>query len=86
MNSRPPFILASASPRRRDLLAQIGVTPDVVDPANIDETPHKNERPKDYALRIASKKAAAVAPRHKGSIILTADTLVAVGRRILPKA
>ena len=80
------LILASASPRRLDLLGRIGVAPDVVDPADIDETPLKAELPTDYAQRIAAAKAAAVAPRHPGALILAADTVVAAGRRILPKA
>lgn len=80
------LILASASPRRLDLLARIGLTPDAVDPADIDETPLKAELPADYARRIAAAKAAAVAPRHAGALVLAADTVVAAGRRILPKA
>ncbi|WP_394805446.1 Maf family protein [Kordiimonas aestuarii] len=80
------FVLASASPRRRDLLAQIGITPDVIAPADLDETPHLRELPKAYAERLAREKAAAVAPAHKGAVILAADTVVACGRRILPKA
>ncbi|MCE7795542.1 Maf family protein [Sphingobium sufflavum] len=80
------LILASASPRRRDLLAQIGVTPDAIDPADIDETPRKAELPAVYAARIAAEKAAVVAARHPGAAILSGDTVVAVGRRILPKA
>ncbi len=80
------LILASASPRRLDLLAQIGVTPHAIDPAHIDETPHKGELPKDYALRMAAEKAAPVAVRHAGALILAGDTVVACGRRILPKA
>jgi septum formation protein len=80
------LILASASPRRRDLLARIGVEIAAVDPAEIDETPLPRERPADYARRLAAAKAAAVAPRHAGAVILAADTVVAVGRRILPKA
>jgi septum formation protein len=80
------LILASASPRRLDLLARIGVEVAAVDPAHIDETPHKGELPGRYAARIAAEKAAAVAPRHEGAIILAADTVVAAGRRILPKA
>jgi septum formation protein len=79
------LILASASPRRKDLLARIGVGPDAIDPADIDETPGKGELPRDYAIRMAAEKAAAVAPRHKGALVLAADTVVAVGRRILPK-
>jgi septum formation protein len=80
------FVLASASPRRLDLLARIGVTVDAVDPAHVDETPLRNELPVAYARRIAAAKAEAVAPRHVGSIILSADTVVAAGRHILPKA
>ena len=86
MPGRAPFILASASPRRRDLLARIGVTPDLIDPAACDETPHKGELPLAYARRIAAEKAALVAARHPGAVILAADTVVALGRRILPKA
>ncbi|WP_282606420.1 nucleoside triphosphate pyrophosphatase [Pelagibius sp. Alg239-R121] len=81
-----PLILASASPRRLDLLCQIGVEPDSVDPAEIDEIPARQELPADYARRMAQEKALAVAPRHPGAFILAADTVVAVGRRILPKA
>jgi septum formation protein len=80
------LILASASPRRRDLLARIGVEVAAIDPAEIDETPRPNERPVDYARRIAAAKAEIVAPRHPGAVILAADTVVAAGRRILPKA
>ncbi|RMB01481.1 Maf family protein [Eilatimonas milleporae] len=81
-----PLVLASASPRRHDLLAQIGITPDLVDPADIDETPHTGETPKIYAERMAREKTGTVAARHSGAVILGADTVVAVGRRILPKA
>ena len=80
------LILASASPRRLDLLARIGVEVAAVDPAEIDEAPLPAEIPADYARRIAAAKAAAVAPRHAGAVILAADTVVAAGRRILPKA
>lgn len=80
------LILASASPRRLDLLAQIGVTPDAVDPADIDETPRKAELPALYAARVAAEKGAVVAARHPGALVLSGDTVVAVGRRILPKA
>nr|WP_221237004.1 nucleoside triphosphate pyrophosphatase [Roseospira goensis] len=79
------MILASASPRRRDLLAQIGVTPDRIDPADLDETPLPRELPRDHARRLARAKAAAVAARHPGAYVLAADTVVARGRRILPK-
>ena len=83
---RTPLILASASPRRLALLETIGVRPDAVVPADIDETPHKNEIPRDYALRVAGDKAAAVASLKPDAYVLAADTAVAVGRRILPKA
>lgn len=81
----PRLILASASPRRLDLLARIGVVPDAVRPADIDETPAKTERPADYAARMADEKAAAVAATEPDALILAADTVVAAGRRILPK-
>ncbi|MCF8709782.1 Maf family protein [Rhizorhapis sp. SPR117] len=79
------LILASASPRRLDLLAQIGVIPDAVDPAEVDETPLKAELPVHHACRLSAAKGAAVASRHPGALILSGDTVVAVGRRILPK-
>ena len=81
-----PLVLASASPRRVELLGRLGLTADAIDPADIDETPRKDERPPLYARRMAAEKARAVAPRHSGSIVLAADVVVAVGRRILPKA
>lgn len=82
------LILASASPRRKELLAQIGVEPERIAPADIDETPHKKELPRDYALRMAVEKAARVAAEEKdqNAFVLGADTVVACGRRILPKA
>lgn len=79
------LILASASPRRRELLAQIGITPDQILPADIDEIPGKAELPKPYALRLATEKAQTIRKDHKQSYILAADTVVAVGRRILEK-
>jgi septum formation protein len=79
------LILASASPRRLDLLARIGVVPDAVDPAHIDESVPKGELPRVHALRLAIEKAEAVAARHSQALVLAADTVVAVGRRILPK-
>ena len=79
------LVLASASPRRLDLLARIGVAPNAVDPADIDESVPAGELPRVHALRLAEEKAAAVAARHPQSLILAADTVVAVGRRILPK-
>lgn len=81
----PRLILASSSPRRRDLLAQIGVTPDDVRSPDIDEVPRKGELARPYAERMASEKALAV-PRADGEVILAGDTTVAVGRRILPQA
>jgi septum formation protein len=82
----PLLVLASASPRRLALLRQIGLEPDHVDPAAIDETPRPGEIPSEHALRLAAAKARTVAPRHPGAFILAADTVVACGRRILPKA
>jgi septum formation protein len=88
--SSKPFVLvlASESPRRLALLAQAGITPDAVQPASIDETPNRNELPREYALRLAKEKAAAAAKAWRGdpALILAADTVVACGRRILPKA
>jgi septum formation protein len=79
------LILASASPRRLDLLARIGVVPDAVLPADIDESVPKGELPRDHALRLAREKAEAVAANEPDALVLAADTVVAVGRRILPK-
>jgi septum formation protein len=64
----------------------MGVVPDLIDPANIDETPQKNELPAGYARRMACAKATAIATAHRGAIIIGADTVVACGRHILPKA
>ncbi|MEC9268536.1 MAG: Maf family nucleotide pyrophosphatase [Pseudomonadota bacterium] len=87
MTQKRPFVLASASPRRLDLLAQIGIVPDRVRPAEIDETPMRDELPRPLAQRLAEGKALAVAEAEgAGCAILAADTVVAVGRRILPKA
>lgn len=82
-----PLVLASASPRRRDLLAQIGIAPDLILAANIDETPNRDEMPAAYARRMAVEKAAAAATREipDGAAILAGDTVVARGRMILPK-
>lgn len=80
------LILASSSPRRLQLLAQSGIIPALVDPADIDESPLKNEQPHHHALRLAEEKARVVAARHAGKVILAADTVVGVGRRILPKS
>ena len=81
-----PLVLASASPRRLDLLRQIGLVPAFVDPAQLDETPLPRELPAAHAKRLAGAKADAVLPRHPGVFLLAADTVVACGRRILPKA
>ena len=80
------LILASASPRRLDLLAQLGIVPDAVYPADIDETALRNETPRLLAQRLARAKALAVAPRAPDAFVLAADTVVAVGLRVLPKA
>jgi nucleoside triphosphate pyrophosphatase len=80
------LILASSSPRRRELLAQIGIVPDAIEPADIDETPRKGELPLRHAQRLATEKARLVAERHPGAFVLGADTVVGCGRRILPKA
>lgn len=82
----PPLVLASASPRRLDLLRQVGREPAEIDPADIDESPLARELPRAYALRMATAKLAAVVPRHAGAIVLAADSVVVCGRRILPKA
>ncbi len=80
------LILASASPRRVELLKQIGVTPDAIIPADIDESSLKAEHPKDLALRLAIEKARAVAATHADCYVLAADTTVACGRRLLDKS
>lgn len=84
--AHPRLVLASASPRRLDLLAQIGLTPDEVTAADINETPLKSETPRRLALRLAAAKAALVAQTRPEAFVLAADTVVAAGRRILPKA
>lgn len=85
MGLNPILILASSSPRRRDLLARLGVVPARIAAPDIDETPRKGEVPRVYALRMAEEKAVAV-PRDAGEIVVAGDTTVAVGRRILPQA
>lgn len=80
------LILASASPRRLELLAQIGIVPDQVVPADIDETPISDESPRRLALRLAEEKARAIAKANGGAFVLAADTVVACGRRALGKA
>lgn len=81
---RPRLILGSGSPRRLELLAVLGITPDAVTPPDIDETPRKAELPRDYCARIAAEKRAAI-PADPEDIALSADTTVALGRRILGK-
>jgi septum formation protein len=80
------LILASASPRRLDLLAQVGRVPSLVEPADIDETPLPAEAPRDHARRLAIGKAALIAGRRPNAAVLGADTVVSCGQRILPKA
>lgn len=80
------LILASASPRRIELLAQIGIVPDAVIPADIDETPLKGELPRMLAVRLARGKAEKVASANPGAVVLAADTVVACGRRSFGKA
>ena len=83
---RPPLVLASASPRRLDLLARLGIVPERVIATDIDETPCKGEIPRPHAARLALAKAEAAAAMAPAGIVLAADTVVGVGRRILPKA
>ena len=87
-SNSPLLVLASESPRRKALLAQAGIVPHAIAPAAIDETPHKDEPPRLYALRLACAKAEAARAAWRGdaAVILAADTVVACGRRILPKA
>ena len=82
----PPLVLASASPRRLDLLRQVGFEPTEIDPPDVDETPAPHEEPRTYALRMAASKLAAVVPRHPGAVVVAADSVVVCSRRILPKA
>lgn len=81
-----PLILASASPRRRDLLRQIGIVPAEILAADLDETPQKSETPRALALRLCQAKAGVVAKLRPAALVLAADTVVGLGRRILPKA
>lgn len=91
IDARPKLVLASASPRRLELLQQAGLDADALLPTDVDETPQRNELPRTLAARLASEKAAAAIkirsyqPQLEGSFLLAADTVVAVGRRILPK-
>ncbi|MBT52228.1 MAG: septum formation protein Maf [Mameliella sp.] len=84
MTDRPKLILGSGSPRRRELLAQLGVTADDIRPPDIDEDPKKGELPRPYCVRLAREKAQAI-PSDADEIVLSADTTVALGRRILGK-
>jgi septum formation protein len=92
MIGRPKLVLASGSPRRLSLINQVGIEPDALRPADIDETPKRGELPRAYATRLARNKAEAalgmvrIDDELKGAYILAADTVVGVGRRILPKA
>jgi len=85
-SSPPTLILASASPRRLALLQKIGVVPDEVIPADVDETPWPQELPRPHVERLARDKATAIAKGRQGAFVLGGDTVVACGRRILPKA
>jgi septum formation protein len=80
------LILASASPRRVELLTRIGVVPDAVVPADLDETPLPKEKPRGHVVRLACAKAAAISATYPEALVLAADTVVAMGRRLLPKA
>jgi septum formation protein len=90
--TRPKLVLASASPRRLSMLEQMGLIPDRLEPAYVDESPQRMELPRDLAIRLARTKALtaqrrmAVEDDFRGALVLAADTVVAVGRRILPKA
>ena len=80
------FILASGSPQRKALLQQIGMMPKAIEPADIDESEKKHEKPAAYVKRMALEKAMAIAKKHPGEVVLGADTVVAVGNKILHKA
>lgn len=82
----PRLILASASPRRKDLLAQAGISPDLIVSADIDESPLKKELPRVYTMRMAQEKAHKVKQGYESAFIISADTVVSCGRTILPKA
>lgn len=84
--ARPPLVLASGSPRRRALLARIGVVPARILPPEIDESPLRQELPRQLAGRLSQAKARAVMAAEPAALVLAADTVVGVGRRILPKA
>ncbi|SDY65406.1 Maf family protein [Citreimonas salinaria] len=84
MPDRPKLILGSGSPRRRDLLAQLGIVADAIRPPEIDETPHRAELPRPYCVRLAAEKARGV-EADVDDVVLSADTTVAMGRRIMGK-
>lgn len=84
--ARPPLVLASASPRRRDLIGRLGITPDRLLATDIDESPLPGELPRAHAVRLAAEKARAAAVQAPDAAILSGDTVVGAGRRILPKA
>ena len=84
-SQRPRLILGSASPRRAELLAQIGIKPDVIEPADINEDVLPGEQPRPYVQRVSGAKCLALKDRYANDFILTADTTVCVGRRILGK-
>ncbi len=90
MASQVQLILASGSPRRLELLRQVGIEPHSVEPSDVDETPLRVELPRAYAVRMARAKAENVSARYRSNgeqaLVLAADTVVACGRRILPKA
>lgn len=80
------FILASSSPRRKDLLEQIGIVADVIDAPDVDETWNKGEVPREYVKRITAAKVAVVAEKYDDGFVLAGDTIVAIGRRVIGKA
>lgn len=85
-STQPRLVLASASPRRHELLAQIGITVSAIAPADVDESPRRDELPAKLAARLATVKAKGIVMRHVDAFVLGADTVVACGRRVLPKA
>lgn len=80
------FILASQSPQRKALLAQIGFNPKMIEPADIDETPHEKEKPSQYVKRMALEKALCVAQKHQNEVVLASDTIIVSGAHIIQKA
>ena len=80
------LILASSSPRRKELLAQVGIVPDVIELSDVDETLYDNEEPRHYVLRVAKAKAIAISEKNKSDLILAADTIVVCGGKVLAKA